>query len=76
MDLNIDTKTLNNNAEKKLDTKNPPTKSAANKIINAFITNKNKPNVTIVAGNVKNIKSGLTTIFKSDMVKATQIAVA
>ena len=40
-DLNIDSKMLNNNAEKKLVTINPPTKLAANKIMIALITNKN-----------------------------------
>ena len=66
---------LNTNAEKKLDTIKPPTKCAANKIINALITNKNKPSVTIVAGNVKKIKSGRTNMFKTAIANATQIAV-
>ena len=71
----MDNKILNNNADKKLDTRNPPTKLAANKIITAFITNKNKPKVTMVAGKVKKIKSGLTNMFNTAMANATQIAV-
>ena len=66
---------LNNKAEKKLETKNPPTKLAAIKIIIAFITKRNNPKVTIVAGSVKNIKSGRTNIFKTAIANATQIAV-
>jgi len=71
----MDNKMLNNNAEKKLDTKNPPTKFAANKIMSALITNKNNPSVTIVAGRVKNIKSGRTNMFNTAISKATQTAV-
>lgn len=66
---------LNNNAEKKLVTINPPTKFAAIKIIIALITNKNKPNVTIVAGNVNKISNGLTNIFRIAIANATQTAV-
>ena len=74
-DLNIDNNTLNSNAEKKLVTTNPPTKLAAIKMMMAFITKRNNPKVTIVAGNVKKIKSGLTNMFKMAMANATQIAV-
>jgi len=75
-DLNIDNNTLNNNAEKKLVTTNPPTKLAAINIIIAFITKRNNPNVTIVAGKVKKMSSGLTNTFKTAIANATHIAVA
>jgi transcription initiation factor TFIIIB Brf1 subunit/transcription initiation factor TFIIB len=74
IDLKNDNKILNTNAEKKLVTTKPPTKLAASKIITAFITNKKRPNVTMVAGSVKNINSGLTNMFKIAIAKATQIA--
>lgn len=74
IDLKNDNKILNTNAEKKLDTTKPPTKLAANKIITALITNKKSPNVTMVAGSVKNINNGLTNIFKIAIAKATHIA--
>ena len=41
----------------------------------AFITKRNKPNVTIVAGNVKKINKGRTNIFKIAIANATQTAV-
>ena len=47
---------------------------SANKIIIALITNRNKPNVTIVAGNVKKINKGFTTIFSNAITTATIIA--
>jgi len=74
-DLNIDNSTLNNNAEKKLVTTNPPTKLAAIKMMIAFITKRNNPSVRIVAGSVKKISSGFTNIFKTAIANATQIAV-
>lgn len=74
-DLNIDSNTLNNNAEKKLDTTNPVTKLPANRIMIALITNKNNPKLNTVAGNVKSISSGLTNIFKIAIANATHIAV-
>lgn len=40
----------------------------------ALITNKNNPKVTIVAGNVKNISSGLTVMRKIPKTIATKIA--
>ena len=43
-------------------------------MIIALITNKNNPNVTKVAGSVKNIIKGLTNIFRIAIAKATHIA--
>jgi len=74
-DLKSDNNTLNNNAEKKLDTTNPPTKLAAIKMIIAFITKRNSPNVRIVAGNVNKINNGFTNIFKTAIANATHTAV-
>ena len=47
---------------------------SANKIIIALITKRNKPNVTIVAGNVKKINKGFTNIFSNAITTATIIA--
>ncbi len=73
-DLKIDSKMLKNNADQKPETAKPSTNLSANKIIQALITNKNKPKVTMVAGKVKKIKSGRTNIFNSDITTATIIA--
>ena len=40
----------------------------------ALITKRNKPKVTIVAGNVKKINKGFTTIFSNAITTATIIA--
>lgn len=47
---------------------------SANKMMIALITNKNKPKVTIVAGNVKKIKIGFTNIFNNEITIATIMA--
>ena len=73
-DLKIDSKTLNNNADQKPDTAKPSTNLSANKIIHALITNRNKPKVTMVAGNVKKTKSGRTNMFNNEITTATIIA--
>ena len=65
---------LNNKAAKNPFTAKPSTNLFANKIIHAFITKRNRPNVTIVAGKVKKIKSGRTNIFSSAITTATIIA--
>ena len=65
---------LKKNAAKNPETAKPSTSLSANKIIIAFITKRNKPKVTIVAGNVKKIRSGLTTIFNMAITIATIIA--
>lgn len=65
---------LKNNAAKKPDTAKPSINLSARSIIIAFITKINKPNVTIVAGNVKKINKGLTIIFNNAITTATTIA--
>lgn len=42
--------------------------------VKALMTNKNKPNVRIVAGNVKIIKMGLTSILRIERTKLATIA--
>lgn len=66
---------LNNNAVQKLLTSNPGINLSANKIMLALITNKKRPNVTIVMGNVRMIKTGFTIAFNSPKTAATIIAV-
>lgn len=66
---------LNNKAVQKLLTLNPLINLSANKIIQALITNKNRPNVIIVTGNVRIIKMGFTIAFSSPNTTATIIAV-
>lgn len=73
-DLKIDSKILNKKAQKNPLTAKPSTNLSANKIIHALITNRNKPKVTMVAGNVKKIKSGRTNIFSNEITTATIIA--
>jgi len=65
---------LKNKAAQKPETVNPSTNLSANKMIQALITNKNSPKVTIVAGNVKKIKSGRINIFNNAITTATIIA--
>ena len=65
---------LKNNAAKNPETAKPDTNLSAIKIIIALITKINKPKVTNVAGNVKKINKGLTTIFNSAITMATIIA--
>jgi hypothetical protein len=45
------------------------------KIIAAFITNKNKPSVTTVIGNVRKIKIGFTKMFMMIKTKETNMAI-
>lgn len=73
-DLNIESKMLKNNAAQKPETVKPSTNLSAKIIITALITKINKPKVTRVAGNVKKIKSGLTTMFSNAITIATIIA--
>ena len=67
----MDNKILNNKAVKKLETPKPSTNLSANRIINAFITNKKRPNVIMVTGKVKRISNGLTNTFNTAMTIAT-----
>ncbi len=62
---------LNNRAHQKFLTSNPPTKSSASIIIIAFITNKNNPKDSIVAGIVKITRIGFTKVFNKDRTTAT-----
>ena len=65
---------LNSSAVQKLETPNPSISLSANNIISAFITNRKRPNVTIVAGMVKMTKIGLTNRFNMASTMATQMA--
>ncbi len=65
---------LNNIAHQILATENPSINLSANRIINPFTTNKNKPRVIMVTGKVKITKSGFTRRFSIDKTMATIIA--
>ena len=65
---------LNNNAVQKLETPKPSTSLSANRMIKAFITNKNKPKVIMVTGKVKIISNGFTRILSTARTTATIIA--
>ncbi|GAA4971668.1 hypothetical protein GCM10023315_22210 [Algibacter aquimarinus] len=71
----MESKTLKSIAHQNVLTEKPSINLSAKRIINAFITNRNKPNVTIVMGNVKMTKIGLTKRFNKDKTTATIIAV-
>lgn len=71
----MDNKILKIIAVKKPFTSKPVTNFPANKIMLAFITNKNKPKVSMVTGKVKIINIGRTNIFNTAIVNATIIAV-
>ncbi len=58
-------------AVQKESTWKPPTISEHNKIMIALITNKNKPNVTIVTGNVRITKIGLINKLSNPKTTAT-----
>jgi hypothetical protein len=73
-DLKTDSKILKSSAAKNPETTKPATSLSANKMMIALITKINKPKVTIVAGNVKKINKGLTTIFNKAITTATIIA--
>ena len=62
-------------AEKKPLTVKPSTNLSANIMIKALITKRNSPNEIMVAGKVKKINIGRTTIFNTAIVKATTKAV-
>ena len=61
-------------AHQMLSTENPSINLSAKRIINPFITNKNKPKVRMVTGKVKMTKSGFTKRFRIDNTSATIIA--
>jgi uncharacterized membrane protein YoaK (UPF0700 family) len=57
-------------------TLNPPTIFEHNKIITALMTNRNKPNENIVAGNVNRINMGFTNTLSKPKTTATIKAVS
>ena len=65
---------LKSKAAKNPETAKPSTNLSAIKIIIALITKMNKPKVTNVAGKVKKISTGLTTMFNIAITVATIIA--
>lgn len=71
MDCNNESSKLNSNAVQKVATENPPMKLSASIIINAFITNRKRPNVKTVIGSVRITKIGLITAFSSANTMAT-----
>jgi hypothetical protein len=75
MDCRNDSSKLNKIAVHILETPKPSINRSANKIIMAFIINKNNPKVRIVIGRVKIINSGFTNTFKIAITAATIIAV-
>ena len=72
--LKADNNRLKTKAVKKPLTVNPLMNQSANNIMTAFITKRNKPNVTTVTGSVKKTKTGRTNIFNTEIVNATKIA--
>jgi hypothetical protein len=66
---------LNKRACQKLSTLKPPTKCASIKIMQALITNRNRPSVRIVAGNVSNTNNGFTNPSNKESTTATIRAV-
>lgn len=61
--LSRETKMLANNAVQKPETLKPLTRADTIRIINALMTNRKKPSVTNVNGNVNTISNGFTTAF-------------
>ena len=75
MDCNSDNIILKINAVQNESTLNPPTILVQSKIINALMTNKNNPNVTIVTGKVSITNIGLINILSKPRTTATIKAV-
>ena len=71
MDCNIDKMMLKNMAVKNPSTANPPTIFVHSRIINALITNKKSPKVTMVTGSVSNTKIGFTKMLSKPNTNAT-----
>lgn len=67
---------LKNKAVQNVSTAKPPTILVHSSIIMAFITNKNKPKVMNVTGNVKITKIGFIKRFNNPRTTATITAVA
>ena len=74
MDWKNDSNKLKSNAYQNPATAKPSINLSANKIIIALITNRNKPKVIIVMGNVNIMINGLTKIRKRPNTIATIIA--
>jgi hypothetical protein len=72
---NIDIVKLKINAQKKLSILIPSINLSASKITIAFITNKNKPRVIKVIGNVSTTKIGFTILSNNDKINANIKAV-
>jgi len=62
---------LNNKATQNPVTVKPSIRLSANRIINALITSKNKPKVTMVTGNVKIMSSGFMVTLNNAKTIAT-----
>lgn len=75
MDCERDNMILKRKAVQNESTLNPPTILVHNKIINALITNKNKPKVRMVTGNVNMTNIGLINILSKPKTTATINAV-
>tara|TARA_Y100000034_G_scaffold136654_2_gene214661 strand:+ start:70628 stop:70846 length:219 start_codon:yes stop_codon:yes gene_type:complete len=71
----MDNRMLKKRAVRNPLTANPLTNLSAISMIKALMANKNRPRVTMVAGRVKKIKSGLTNMFKIAITRATMKAV-
>ena len=71
----IDNTRLNHKAVQKPSTLNPSTNLSANKMIKAFITNRNNPKVKKVIGNDKIVRIGFTIVLRNAKTTATKNAV-
>ena len=71
----MDKRMLNSKAVQKLLTVNPLMNLSAKRIMQALITSKNKPKVTMVIGNVRMIKMGFKMAFRNAKTAATIMAV-
>jgi len=70
-ELKNESSTLNSKAYQNPSILKPSIKYSADKMMQAFITNKNIPNVSMVTGKVNTIKSGLTVASKMASITAT-----
>ena len=67
----MDNRILKSKAVQKLETPNPSINLSAKRIMSALMTNKNKPNVKMVTGNVNMTKMGFTNKFRIAKTMAT-----
>ena len=74
-ELKKERKMLKSRAYQKLSTLKPCTKCASIKMMQALITKRNNPSVSMVAGSVSRISRGFINASSSDSTKATTIAV-